>query len=140
MKFFITRKFGKYDYHVSILLLYGCAFLLLGFALLGLAKNDWSLESKLYIVCNYERGCENNFYGSASCNELKYTNTPLCTREFFAFGESYGTPPSYFVTNANSFAFWILVAFLTINTLFFNRHLFTEFKNIEVVDDEKRND
>ena len=123
---FLVRKFRDFEYRVFKPLFWFtiiCFLLLGGF---GLWENNFSLDSKFYMVCNSKAGCVNEYYGSDSCLNSVYRDTPLCTQEFLFYGQSFGDKPSFITANLNSIVLALLLMFLVSNTLLFNRHLLSK--------------
>jgi hypothetical protein len=128
MKLFITKLIFKKEYKVSLILLWLTLVSLLAIVILGFSENGWSLEDKLYMACNSEPKCFNTFYGSNSCNELKYSSTPLCIMEYVPYGFTYGEAPSFIFKNSNALSIALLGVFLFLNTILFNKDFLKDFK------------
>jgi hypothetical protein len=85
----------------------------------------WQWGDSVYIHCSGENLCENPFFDPMGLNPtcLKYG---ICDRETLFGGESFGSPPSFFVTHAKDFAGLMVVLMIGLNYLLFNKGFFRE--------------
>lgn len=104
----------------------------------------WDWKNHFYFVCHDSVRCENPFYTPLVAedlfslnNELVYSVRPcpvsdpvICSKEFFFPGETYGSPPSFFMTHAGLFSLLIVFLMLFFNHIFFNKGYFRKRKKL----------
>ena len=116
-KIFETLDGQKY-YFNKRLFFFGSLILLL--IVLGILFKYDSLETQYYIECNHEQ-CFNEFYQSPSCGKTLPADKPICTKQFFLMGESYGTKQPIYVTYSYEGAFLFILVLYLFNDLFYNK-------------------
>jgi len=67
--------------------------------------------------------CENPFYDPIGRNSV-CTKYGICDRETLLVGESFGSPPSFFVNYAGSFSTFMVFFMIFLNHFLFNRGFF----------------
>jgi hypothetical protein len=123
--------FDKHIFRVGIALIF--VWLLLAASELGFV-----LGTNVYINCPMlephtpvgSKPCVNPFYAPVFSNPicLKYG---ICDKEFLFPGESYGSPPGFFYSQASNFALLVFVSMILLNHFLFNRHFFVGGKKHE---------
>lgn len=87
--------------------------------------------------------CINSYYGSKTCDDVRFSNLSVCTTEYILVDNSTGVgsvgvkPPWYIAW----YTFIIIASYffvLIINTFLFNRHLFTKEGIRKAIDDRKK--
>lgn len=87
------------------------------------AHNNFDKSEKVYLNCpdNSFKPCENPFYNNPSvCGKKISLSDPICSKPYLEVGESYGSPPPFYVAYFGWLvSLGVLVVFV-INHLLYN--------------------
>lgn len=136
MNWFKTFKYKDFEYHSSKVLVLITVLLIGSLGVYALSLNDFSGKDYYYTRCiNPEGGfCINPFYKSNLCDEnIINKNDVLCTQEKLLPNTSLGIDAPWIVKNFNYVGSGMIIGFIVLNTLLFNRHIFT---NLRIENDE----
>jgi hypothetical protein len=119
--------------------------------------HGWDWVDKPYFKCSETSApCENPWYTSGSPDFIGFTipclnpvpgrlpDYSLCSKQFFMPGESYGRPPGFFMRNAGSFAWIIVVFMILLNHFLYNKGYGKKLKKIvresdgRLIEDDKK--
>lgn len=128
MNDFKTFQINNKEYRFKSLIFIIIAILLLIMNIVGLALNNWSLETEYYIYCDSKAGCSNPYFGSESCINSKWENTPICTQEYYYYKESYGKEPNWVIKYIYEITIGLIVAGLLLNHFLYNKDVFKDWR------------
>ena len=131
MSSFILKELNSKTYRIHKFLLYFVCVLLLSISIVGLYENDWKLSNSYYSTCNDREGCINPYFGSPDCLDVNspYYATDICNLKNMYFGQSIGVKPSFINKFTYELTFGIILLWLVVNHLLFNKGF---FKGVEL--------